>query len=311
MLFTFLMFELFLIYNIISIMKKILSVLFILLFSATQILADELPIREKFEQSKPTYKNKLSIVKFFQNQVNSANDKNLKALLNCYAQNYVNNDGFDIDVSKNIVENLWKEKSDIRYKNTVNTISFYGETAIVNVTETTTAKLNDEKNKKGTLKSCSNVTYYLRRNGEGWLITSENVISEEINMLWGDAKYVAMFMEAPNEVASGAEYSAKLYIAPPTGILAIASISSEKITYPQKQQKDAFRKFAPDYSLERLLIANSENTNEYAISTIMFSPTNSGNNNITGYACLIRRVNVVPKNNYIEVQKKIDDNVKK
>lgn len=293
-------------------MKRfILLLLTVFTFAIIPVSADELPIREKFEQSKATYSNKYSVLKFFQEHVNSANKKDLQTFLAFYSPEYITNDGFNLDITKNIIQTLWKEKTDIQYKNTVNTVSFYGDTAIVNVTETATAKFTNESKQKVTLKTCSNVTYNLKRSGKTWVITSEHVITEEINMLWGDAKYVAMFMEAPHEVAANTEYSAKLFIAPPTGILAIGSISSEKITYPQQTQKDSFRKFAPDYSLERLLISNSENTNEYAISTIMFSPANSKKDNITGYACLIRRVNVVPKNNFIEVPKSTDETIKK
>lgn len=293
-------------------MKRfILLFLTLITFVIVPATADELPIREKFEQSKATYSNKCSVIKFFQKHVDYANKKDLKSFLDFYSPEYITNDGFNIDVTKNIVQNLWKEKTDIQYKNTVNTISFYGDTAIVNVTETATAKITNEQKQKGTLKSCSNITYNLKRSGNSWLITSEHVLTEEINMLWGDAKYVAMFMEAPHEVAADSEYSAKLYIAPPTGIVAIGSISSEKISYPQKTQKDTFRKFAPDYSLERLLISNSNNTNEYAIASIMFSPSNTRNNNVTGYACLIRRVNVVPKNTFIEVKKSTNETIKK
>lgn len=288
-----------------------LLVLTVLTFAIIPAMADELPIREKFEQSKATYSNKYSVIKFFQQHLESANSKDLKSFLNFYSTEFITNDGFNIDVTKNIIQSLWKEKTDIQYKNTVNTVSFYGDTAIVNVTETATARITNEKKQKGTLKSCSNITYNLKRSGKSWLITSEHVLTEEINMVWGDAKYVAMFMEAPHEVAANTEYSAKLYIAPPTGIIAVGSISSEKITHPQKTQKDVFRKFAPDYSLERLLISNSENTNEYAIATIMFTHANTRNDNITGYACLIRRVNVIPKNNFIEVQKTADEIIKK
>ncbi len=291
-------------------MKRIILLfLAIITLTTSSVFADDLPIREKFNNSKPTYSNKYSVIRFFQDQVYYANKKDFKEFFSLYAPEYTNNDGFNLKVSKEIISDLWKEKSEIKYHNTVNTISFYGDFAIVNVTETSTANVLNESNQKGTLKSCSNITYYLKRAGKSWQIVSENVVSEEINMRWGDAKCVAMFMEAPNEVAANSEYSTKLYIAPPTGLQAIGSISSEKIAYPQRTQKDVFRKFAPDFSLERLLIANSDNTNEYAISTIMFSSANS--NKVTGYACLIRRVNVVPHNNFIEVKSNSNEKVKK
>jgi hypothetical protein len=290
-------------------MKKFaFIILTIFSFLLLPAYADNLPIRDKFEQSKSSYSNKYSVVKFFQEHVNFANNVDLTKFSQFYSPEYINNDGFNSNIAKNILEDLSKQRTDIKYKNFVNTVSFYGDFAIVNVTETATAKITNDTKKKGTLKSCTNVIYYLKRSSKNWIIISENVISEEINMIWGDAKYVAMFMEAPQQVGAGTEYSARIFIAPPTGLMAIGSISSEIVSYPQKQQKDTFRKFSPDYSLERLLIANSDNVNEYAIATVAFTPTNSRNtkDNITGYACLIRRVNVVPKNKFIE-EKKTDN----
>ncbi len=43
----------------------------------------------------------------------------------------------------------------------------------------------------------------------------------------------------------------------------------------------------------------------------MFSQANARKDNITGYACLIRRVNVVPKNKFIEVKNTTDETIKK
>ena len=99
----------------------------------------------------------------------------------------------------------------------------------------------------------------------------------------------------------------ELFIAPPQGIFAIGSISTEIVSYPQKPQKDVFKKFASDFSLERLVRANTQNTNEYVVASIGFSRptmsrTNNLNMNLSGYACLIRRVNVVPVNKYIEIK---------
>lgn len=293
-------------------MRKILFISLILFSLILQpAFADNLPIRDIFELSKPTLANKVSIVKFFQEHIDTANKYDLTSFLKLYSPDYISNDGFNRKITEDVLESTWKQTSDIKYKNTVNSISFYGDFAIVNVTELTTAKIVNEKKQKGTLRSCSNISYNLKRLGNSWVIISENILTEEINMLWGDAKYVAMFMEAPFQVTAGSEYSAKLFIAPPSGLLPIGSITSEPITYPQKTQKDTFRRFTPDYVLERLMIANSDNVNEYAVANILFSPSNSKIDNFTGYACLIRRVNVVPSNKFIEVNKTTDETVKK
>lgn len=268
--------------------------------------ADELPIRQRLNNSKPTFSNKYSIVKFFQEHVYYANQNDLANFLKSYAPTYISNDGFNMESTKELFTDLWKQYNGIKYKNKVNSIAFYGNTAVVNVSEVASAVV-DSDNKKGELKSFVDVVYYLERRGKSWVITAENVISEEIAITWGDARSVAMYLEAPQLVSSGDEYSAKLFIAPPNGIFAIGSISNEIVSYPQKPQKDIFKKFAQDYSLERIMMANNKNTNEYVVASIGYTrPSTSGssgfNMNLSGYACLIRRVNVVPINKYIEVK---------
>ena len=223
-----------------------------------------------------------------------------------YAPTYISNDGFNMNSTRELFTDLWKQYNGIKYKNKVNSIAFYGNTAVVNVSETASASVTSD-NKKGELKSFVDVVYYLERHGKSWIITAENVISEEIAITWGDARSVAMYLEAPQLVSSGDEYSAKLFIAPPNGIFAIGSISNEIVSYPQKPQKDVFKKFAQDYSLERILMANNKNTNEYVVASIGYTRPSMGsgsgfNMNLSGYACLIRRVNVVPINKYIEVK---------
>lgn len=266
---------------------------------------EELPIRQYLNNSKPTFSNKYSIVKFFQEHVYYANENNLSKFLKLYSSSYISNDGFKIDSTQELFTDLWKQYTGIKYKNRVNSVAFYGNSAVVNVSEAATAGVTND-NKNGKLKSYVDVIYYLERKGDSWIITGENVISEEISITWGDARSVAMYLEAPQLVGAGEEYSAKLFIAPPSGIYAVGSISSEIVSFPQKPQKDVFRKFSQDYSLERILTANALDTNEYVVASVGYSRPNAKssafNMNLSGYACLIRRVNIVPKNNFIEVK---------
>ncbi len=275
-------------------------------FAYAKTQEEVLPIKERLNNSKPTYANKYSIVKFFQEHVYYANENDLSNFIKLYAPTYISNDGFNLTSTRELFSDLWKQYNGIKYKNKVNSAAFYGDTAIVNVSESAFANIAGDA-RKGTLKSYVDVIYYLERKGNSWIITGENVITEEIIISWGDARSVAMYLEAPQLVSSGEEYSAKLFIAPPRGIFAIGSISNEIVSYPQKPQKDVFKKFSQDYTIERIMMANSKDTNEYVVASIGYSrPTNnqSGgvNVNLSGYACLIRRVNVVPKNKYIEVK---------
>jgi len=285
----------------------LLVIAIILTLASTSVYADDLPIREKLNQSKSTFSNKYSVVKFFQEHVYYANQTDLAKFLKFYSPEYISNDGFNYESTSGLFKDLWEQYKGIKYKNYVNSVAFYGDTAIVNVSEAAVATVLNENNKKGELRSFVDVIYYLKKSGKSWVITGENVLTEEINIEWGDARSVAMFFEAPQFVGAGEEYSAKLYIAPPKGIFAIGSISSEIVSYPQKPQKDVFKKFSQDYTIERVLSANLQNTNEYVIASIGFSkPSMNSNNtynmNLSGYACLIRRVNVVPKNNFIEIK---------
>ena len=267
---------------------------------------EELPIRQCLNNSKPTYANKYSVVKFFQEHVTYANANDLSNFLKLYAQSYVSNDGFNFESTKELFADLWKQYNGIKYKNKVNSVAFYGNTAVVNVSEVASAGIKTDS-KNGELRSFVDVIYYLERRGKSWIITGENVITEEISIIWGDAKSVAMYLEAPQLVSSGEEYSAKLFIAPPSGVVAIGSISNEIVSYPQRSQKDVFKRFSPDYTIERIMMANSNDTNEYVVASIGYSRPNARqlnpNSNLSGYACLIRRVNVVPKNKYIEVKR--------
>lgn len=275
----------------------------------TPILAkdnsEESSIRQCLANSKPTYANKYSVVKFFQDHVSYANENDLSNFLKLYAQSYVSNDGFNLESTKELFTDLWKQYNGIKYKNKVNSVAFFGNSAIVNVSEVATASIKSTNN-SGKLRSYVDVIYYLERKGKSWIITGENVITEEICISWGDANSVAMYLESPQLVSAGEEYSAKLFIAPPSGIIAIGSISNEIVSYPQYPQKDVFRRFSSDYTIERIMMANSKNTNEYVVASIGYSRPNMrqsyNNSNLSGYACLIRRVNVVPKNKYIEVK---------
>ncbi|MCD8377728.1 MAG: hypothetical protein LUB59_02945 [Candidatus Gastranaerophilales bacterium] len=290
-------------------MKKFILPVLVFMFFVTgsAAFAEDLPIREKLNNSKSTFSNRYSVIKFFQDHVCCANQTDLAKFLKFYSPEYISNDGFNYESTSGLFKDLWQQYSGIKYKNYVNSVAFFGDTAIANVSEAASAVVYNDNNKKGTLKSYVDVIYYLKRSGKSWIITGENVITEEINIAWGEAKSVAMYFEAPQFVGAGEEYSAKLYIAPPKGVFAIGSISSEIVSYPQKPQKDVFKKFAQDYTIERVMIANSKNTNEYVIASIGYSkPSVNANNtfnmNLSGFACLIRRVNVVPKNKYIEIK---------
>ena len=94
---------------------------------------------------------------------------------------------------------------------------------------------------------------------------------------------------------------------PPEDTIAIASIASDKVEYPQKQAKEVFRKLPDDNILERLFISNSDNVNEYIVASIGLTKADVSDLSIklslTGFGYQIIRVNVLP-------EKQEDENVK-
>ena len=160
-------------------MKKFIILVLIAIFSInTAVFAEDLPIKEKFNQAKSTYSNRYSVVKFFQEHVSCANNTDLNKFLKFYSPEYISNDGFNFQSTSNLFKDLWEQYNGIHYKNYVNSVAFYGETAVANVSEIATASVYNENKKRGDLKSFVNVIYYLKRNGTGWLISGENVVSE-------------------------------------------------------------------------------------------------------------------------------------
>ena len=63
-------------------MKKFILLVLIAIFSInTAVFAEDLPIKEKFNQAKSTYSNRYSVVKFFQEHVSCANNTDLNKFL--------------------------------------------------------------------------------------------------------------------------------------------------------------------------------------------------------------------------------------
>ena len=106
-------------------------------------------------------------------------------------------------------------------------------------------------------------------------------------------------MTAPQEIQAGKEYTASLEFTPPDDVIAIASIASDKVEYPQKQAKEVYRKLPDDNILERIFVSNSDSVNEYVVASIGLTKADISDLSIklslTGFGYKIIRVNVVPE----------------
>lgn len=238
--------------------------------------------------------------------------KDLKKIRDLYSDDFINNDGFDIDVYMKSLKSAFDTYSNRQVTTTVNSISVNDSYAVAYVTEngeaeTTKSIAGVEGN--GLVIATANVYYYLQKYGRKWKIVSANVIDESCSVLYGNAKSVYFSLNVPLQVKSGAEYTASLSFAPMKDILVSAAISKEPIVFPLPFSTEVFKTVKGDGMLERIFTSNTNDYNEYVIATIglskpkMLTPTDF-NLELAGTAFVIRRVNVfTPKSQKVNVKK--------
>ena len=186
-------------------------------------------------------------------QVRYANRNNFKKFINTYDKNYVNSDGFNLETYSDIVKDVWQSYNKIKYGIKIKNIEIKDDCAIVSLDETSSAIIPD-KNMNGVLHSEADSVYHLKKVDGKWKVTYDAVNSENTSMLYGDARDLDIKLTAPHEIEAGVEYTASLEFTPPENSIAIASIASDKVEYPQKQAKEVFRKLPDDNILEILIM---------------------------------------------------------
>lgn len=254
------------------------------------------------------YKNTISQIKeVFELQDKHTNSHNLDKLSELYAENFVNTDGFGKKVYFELIKNTWETYSDIIYGTVVRDIQVNGDYATVQTFETalaTTHEQSETLDAFGELRSSANSIYHLQKFGSKWLITAEQILNEESQLKYGDARFIKMDLKAPNMVSAGQEYSASLDIELGEDESAIASIENQEIIHPIGKPKEIFRQLGENNELERLFKANKKNINEYATASIGIAKTVPYDETrsrvyVSGIAFLMSRVNVIPENKYI------------
>ena len=240
---------------------------------------------------------------------NQHDAENLKSL---YSDNFVDNDGFNKEVYfKNVVD-TWDECSDVSYKAKIKSIKVEGDIALVLVEETATGTVYDNIDigpATGEIHSKSEGIYHLEKINAKWFISGETVLSDESSLLYGDARFMNISMIAPAQVFSGEQYTATVKVDSDEKVYMIGSIEHDPIVYPAGKTNAPLRVVPPTNILERVLKANSDNLNEYAVASLAISKTkDEGLSNfkiyMVGLACVMKRINVVPKNNFIKFEGK-------
>ncbi len=243
------------------------------------------------KENEQTRKDIEQLLKTIENQWNA---HNLDAVMSYYADDYINNDGLDKKSVTALTQDFWKTYPDARSSSVTREIRVEGQYVTVESRDTavgTTAKEMPGIGTKGELQSVSEGELYLKKLGPNWRIIGDRIDFEKVRVSFGLAKQIPAMFTAPEQVKSGRQYSAKLELALPPGLMAVGSITSQPLQYPQPNPTDAWRPLE-GASLERVMPANARNRNELLMATI--GVTNSARNSLMGIAFLTRRLNVVP-----------------
>ena len=242
-----------------------------------------------------------AVKKLLKSQVKYANRTDFDKFINTYDSKYINADGFNLDTFSSLIKDIWSTYNNIKYDIEIKNISIKDNNATVNVIETSYAKISMNNAYDGELKSSANTEYKLKKINGKWKVVSDKVLDETTTMLYGEAKNIDIQLIVPKEIEANKEYCATLEFVPPKGTLAIASIASDIVEYPQKPTKEVFRALPEDNILERLFTSNSQNANEYVVASIGLTKTSVCSLNInlslTGFGYAIKRVNVIPITN--------------
>ncbi len=226
---------------------------------------------------------------------NKWNNHELEPVMDFYADDYVNNDGLTKKAVKELTKDFWKTYPDARSSSKTRNIRVEGKFATVESRDKavgSTAKVMPSIGSKGVLISISEGQLYLKKVRGSWKIIGDRVDYEKVKVAFGIAQDLKTKFIAPELVKSGQEYSAKITVALPNELVAVGSISSEPLRYPQPAHKDIWRP-VENKVLERIIHANKSNHNELLMATIGI--TDKSRTSLKGLTYLTRRMNVVPR----------------
>lgn len=255
-----------------------------------------------------------SINKFINKYNKYTDSHNLTEISKIYADNYVSGDGLKKEAVINLIKDTWSSYPDIKDNSSIKDIRVKGDFATIESFDKTTGtsiNKSDVTNDTGILENESHNLIYIQKFGKSWKIVSDKVIYEKTLIKFGSAKNLKVTLNAPEQVLAGETYTASLNAEVPTGMIAIASITREPIVYPETKPIEVYRQISPGAdSLERLMKANTTNNNELATASVGYTELtedilNNPEVKLTGMAIVLTRVNVIPKNEFVEQSAKL------
>ena len=236
--------------------------------------------------------------------------ENIKAL---YSDNYINNDGFNKEIYFKSIKDTWDECKDLTYSTKIISTDINGDFASVTVEEKATGTVYEQLETTaaaGEIHSKSTGIYHLAKINGKWLISGETLLKDESSLLYGESRFMNIELEVPSQVAAGESYTATVKVdTNDSDTYILGSIDKDLVTYPTQTPNPPMRAMPKSKVLERIIKANTDNIPEYAVSSLAISRAKDsafGDYKVymVGLACLMKRINVIPKNNYIKTEEK-------
>lgn len=219
------------------------------------------------------------------------NAHDLSGLMANYADDYVNNDGLNKKAVQKLTEEFWKTYPDAHSVSKTKQIRIEGNFATVESRDTALGTTEMKGLGKGELQSVSEGQQYMKRLGTEWKIIGERTDYEKVKVAFGLAQHLNATFTAPEQVKSGKQFTAKLEVTLPPGLIAIGSITNQPLVFPQPESQEKPRQLDTPSILERVMPANSDNHNELLTATVsLINPDHT----VIGASFLTRRLNVVP-----------------
>ncbi len=207
-------------------------------------------------------------------------DKNdIEGIKKYYSDNYKSHDGYNKDQIMEIFETARKLYPSSKTKETIKKVDVEGDLIKIYIDEISTTKFTvkgedasyTEKGKiKGKMVSVADYSMTYKKENDSLLVVADEIFSEVTDIRYGEAMEADFKMDAPKTLKPKEEFTVKTTLIVPEDRVAVGSIGHDKIVYPVEKYWDPYRAIDSTGILERVMIANGDNTNEYANATYAF-----------------------------------------
>lgn len=296
-------------------MKKTLLFIILALFAitCTDIQAQASLVSTgsyRSEQNKINKAETKQIKQLFKVHEQFANKHDITGLKSLYSDNYINSDGFNLDAYFKSVEETWEQCKDLTYSSKITSVEVSGNNADVSVEESAIGTIYDKVDRlsiTGEIHAKSTSIYHLEKKWGKWFIKGETMLTDESALLYGDARFMNIELVAPSQVGSGETYTTTVTADADDNTVIVGSLEHDPVVYPGKTPNGPLRTMTKTHILERFIKANTDNINEYAVASLAISKSATdkfGGTKVymAGVACLMKRINVIPKNNFVKLE---------